>query len=410
MLKRRLGATGLRRVGGCGPASPGLDRRRTSARRAESLIGRHAPCAAGRCCSRPAAAPPANRITASALPRPVLNCTNDCEYISLASTCGAEVAAGHRADDVEDLQRGDHDRGEHHDQGVADHRDRDRGTASAGRARRPRRAASMMSSGIALIAAESTTMAKPVCTQTRITISRKLFSGWLSSQFGGLFQPSSMHDLAEQADLRLARVAVVVDELPDDAGADERDRHRHEDQRLVQRLPLAAGPPAAPAAGRARWSTSGATTIHSRVLSRTCWIGAVGERPPVVLARRRTSCGVVAVEAQVDRADAGITRPDQRAASSAGPRSTTMASGRSQPAGRPAGREEDDQQDGEEDHDGLDRPWPSLGSASPRVRRRGSGCVGAADHPASGNGGRRAPSSVVTSRTVTSCGQAASMS
>ena len=39
------------------------------------------------------------------------------------------------------------------------------------------RAASMISSGIALMAADSTTMANPVCIQTMITMSRRLFHG-----------------------------------------------------------------------------------------------------------------------------------------------------------------------------------------------------------------------------------------
>src|SRR4051794_11983826 len=40
------------------------------------------------------------------------------------------------------------------------------------------RAASMISSGIALIAADNTTMAKPVWIQTMITISSRLFHGF----------------------------------------------------------------------------------------------------------------------------------------------------------------------------------------------------------------------------------------
>ncbi len=53
-------------------------------------------------------------------------------------------------------------------------------------------AASMTSLGIALIAADRTTIAKPVCTHTMITMSRKLFHGCHSSQFGGLLHPSAM--------------------------------------------------------------------------------------------------------------------------------------------------------------------------------------------------------------------------
>jgi hypothetical protein len=47
------------------------------------------------------------------------------------------------------------------------------------------RAASMISSGIDLIAAESTTMAKPVWIQTMITIRSRLFHGCSSSHFTG---------------------------------------------------------------------------------------------------------------------------------------------------------------------------------------------------------------------------------
>ena len=39
------------------------------------------------------------------------------------------------------------------------------------------RAASVISSGIALIAADRTTIANPVCIQTMMTISRRLFHG-----------------------------------------------------------------------------------------------------------------------------------------------------------------------------------------------------------------------------------------
>src|SRR5450432_279651 len=50
----------------------------------------------------------------------------------------------------------------------------------------------MTSSGTALMAADSTTIAKPVSIQIMITISRKLFSGWVSSQFGGCFHPKKI--------------------------------------------------------------------------------------------------------------------------------------------------------------------------------------------------------------------------
>ena len=47
---------------------------------------RHAPSAAGRCCTRARGMTPMNRMTASALPRPKSNCVKICVYISLAST------------------------------------------------------------------------------------------------------------------------------------------------------------------------------------------------------------------------------------------------------------------------------------------------------------------------------------
>jgi hypothetical protein len=47
------------------------------------------------------------------------------------------------------------------------------------------RAASMISSGIALMAADRTTMANPVCIHTMITMNRRLFQGWVSSHETG---------------------------------------------------------------------------------------------------------------------------------------------------------------------------------------------------------------------------------
>lgn len=54
------------------------------------------------------------------------------------------------------------------------------------------RADSITSSGIALRAAPSTTIANPAWIQIMITISRKVFSGGVISQLGGLCQPSLM--------------------------------------------------------------------------------------------------------------------------------------------------------------------------------------------------------------------------
>ena len=58
---------------------------------------------------------------------------------------------------------------------------------------------------MALIAAESTTIAKPVCTQIMMTISRKVFSGAAQQPVRrDSSTPSHSSDLLEQADLGLA--------------------------------------------------------------------------------------------------------------------------------------------------------------------------------------------------------------
>ncbi len=92
------------------------------------------------------------------------------------------------------------------------------------------RAASMISSGIDLIAAESTTMANPVWIQTMITIRRRLFHG-LSDSHGDRFLAEADHDRVEQPDVRAEALrAEAVDQPERDRRADERDRHRQEDQ------------------------------------------------------------------------------------------------------------------------------------------------------------------------------------
>ena len=84
------------------------------------------------------------------------------------------ITAGHRPDDVEDLQRGHGDRRQHDHQ-----RRRMLGTVMKRNILKPStpsiRAASMMSSGIALIAAESSVIAKPAWIQI-ITTMRKACS------------------------------------------------------------------------------------------------------------------------------------------------------------------------------------------------------------------------------------------
>ena len=97
------------------------------------------------------------------------------------------------------------------------------------------RAASSTSPDTPLIAAEKTTMAKPVWSQTRITISQKMLIGLLVSHGIGS-PPKADHDRVQESDLRLAGGLPGVDEAPDDRCADERDRQRQEDDGLGQRL------------------------------------------------------------------------------------------------------------------------------------------------------------------------------
>src|SRR6266511_1618011 len=135
------------------------------------------------------------------------------------------------------------------------------------------RAASMISSGTALIAADRTTMAKPVCIQTMITISNTLFHGCWSSQatgcwpspimipFGllnGIMIGLAQHPVAllakppwnnvllmvimvwMQTDVRPEALRTeAVDEVPDDRRAGEGDGHRQKDQGLRHGLPAA---------------------------------------------------------------------------------------------------------------------------------------------------------------------------
>ena len=97
----------------------------------------------------------------------------------------------------------------------------------------------MISSGIDLMAADSTTMANPVCIQTMITMSSRLFHGFCDSHATGSL-PEALPDAVEQADVRAEALGpVAVDEPERDGGADERDRHRQEDQRLGHRLAAA---------------------------------------------------------------------------------------------------------------------------------------------------------------------------
>ena len=101
------------------------------------------------------------------------------------------------------------------------------------------RAASMISSGIALMAADSTTMANPVCIQIMITMSSRLFHGRSVSHAHRLVA-EALPDAVQQPDVRAEPLgSVAVDQAERDGGADERDRHRQEDERLGDRLAAA---------------------------------------------------------------------------------------------------------------------------------------------------------------------------
>ena len=79
-------------------------------------------------------------------------------------------------------------------------------------------------------------MANPAWIQIMTTMRKRVFHGALSSHCCGV-EAEPDQDLVEQADLRGPPVGpVVVDELPDDRRADERDGHRQEDQRLGEGL------------------------------------------------------------------------------------------------------------------------------------------------------------------------------
>ena len=129
-------------------------------------------------------------------------------------------------------------------------------------------AASIVSSGMPRSAADRMTMAKPVWIQTRITIRKKLFQKGSGDPRLRL-AAEALDDGVEEADLRRALAAVVVDELPDHARADERDRHRHEDQRLGDVAP----PDAVGEEGddEAEEACSAGTTSSHRMLLKIDW-------------------------------------------------------------------------------------------------------------------------------------------
>ena len=97
------------------------------------------------------------------------------------------------------------------------------------------RAASRTSADTPLIAADRTTMANPVWSQTRIMISAKTLIGLVVNQGIGLTAERD-HDGVQEPDLRRAGGLPGVHEAPDDRRADERDRERQEHEGLGQRL------------------------------------------------------------------------------------------------------------------------------------------------------------------------------
>ena len=75
------------------------------------------------------------------------------------------------------------------------------------------------------------TMAKPVWIQIRITIRKKLFQNGMEIHTCGS-PPNQLTMALRMPICVLALAAIVVDEFPDHAGADEGDRQRQEDQAL----------------------------------------------------------------------------------------------------------------------------------------------------------------------------------
>ena len=79
------------------------------------------------------------------------------------------------------------------------------------------RAASTISSGIDLMAGDSTTMAKPVCIQIMITISKRLFHGLRGQPRDRVLHQAEL-DPVEEADVAEAFGPEVVDQPPGHRG------------------------------------------------------------------------------------------------------------------------------------------------------------------------------------------------
>ncbi len=157
--------------------------------------------------------------------------------------------------------------------------------------------------------------------------------------------------LAQQADLRLRDVAGLVDELEDDARADQRDRHRHEDQRLVDRL----APHPVHQQGEHQPEPGGDQRRHQQPQQRVeqhVLDGVAGERPAEVLPADELAA-VVVVEAEVDGAHQRCDQSDDQQQDG---RAEEHGDGQraAEPPGGAAGDEEDRQQDPEESRYGAD--------------------------------------------------------
>ena len=99
------------------------------------------------------------------------------------------------------------------------------------------RAASRVSVGTPLTAAESSTMENPTCAQIEDDHQQEAVEvEALLLQPDHRVEAERGDDRVLQADLGLARGPGLVDEPPDRAGADHADRHRQEDDRLGELL------------------------------------------------------------------------------------------------------------------------------------------------------------------------------
>ena len=164
---------------------------------------------------------------------------------------GPEVTAGHRSDDVEGLQRTHGDGGDHHDDGRPNGRHRHlpeqlepggtvdlRGLDDVVGHRLDRRG--------------QHGHGEPGLDPDHHDDQEEGVPRFGQQELVGL-QAEPDQDLVGQADLIRARLAVVVDELPDDRGADHGDCHRQEDQRLRQPSRTGSGRPGPRRSGRKRW-------------------------------------------------------------------------------------------------------------------------------------------------------------